>query len=117
MLFDVQTAVEALDDLLDFERRQILDGKYDTLSRTSHKKLMLVTRLNHENDTATLDRVRKKAARNQELLGAAARGIEAAKLRLRQMSEPGQTLRTYGANGTATVLAPTPPKQGVNHRA
>jgi hypothetical protein len=117
MLFDLATATDALEDLLDFERRLILDGKLDGLARTSRQKAQLLARVSAAPDTAPLERIRGKAERNQELLRAALLGLEAAKRRIATLAQEDVPLRTYGADGAAADLGKAGPKPGINHRA
>lgn len=117
MLFDTPSAVDALEDLLDHERRMILAGKLADVALNAHKKELLLTRLAVTDGSETLDRVRRKAQRNQALLEAAARGLKAARDRLEALvAVPPQT-RTYGADGKARDLAGPAAKRGINHRA
>jgi hypothetical protein len=116
MLFDVTTAALALEDLLDLERRLILAGTIGDLARTNRQKTPLLLQLAGSPDPKTLARLRTKAARNQELLQAALRGLEAAKTRIARLSLGGAPLRTYGPDGAAADLRHAQPKSGINHR-
>lgn len=117
MLFDIGSAADALEDLLDLERRMILDGKLDGLARATPQKSQLIARLAGATDAILLQRLRQKAERNQELLRAATRGLAAAKTQLARMSESGAPLRTYGPDGSARDLGRSEPIEGINHRA
>jgi flagellar biosynthesis/type III secretory pathway chaperone len=117
MLFDTSAATDALEDLLDHERRMILAGQIDDLARGTRQKEQLISRLSNLRDDRALARVRAKAERNQALLAAAARGLKAARARIGQIASGGAPLRTYGCDGAATDLGPGQPKPGVNRRA
>jgi len=114
-LFSMAAAVDALDDLLDHERQVILSGKIDALVRLAPEKERLLARLPVAvTDPATLERLRGKVMRNQDLLAAAARGIRAARDRLGGTSAR-TDLRTYGRDGAPTHLGGG--TGGVNRRA
>ena len=117
MLFDLNTAAEALDDLLEQERRLILDGRIVGLTGTTALKERLLVRLAEQTDTPQLVRLRAKAERNQALLAAASRGLKAAGERLAALSTTSNPLRTYGADGAALDLPRRHRNHGVNHRA
>ena len=115
-LFSMTAAADALDDLLDNERRLILTGRIAALEKMSGDKERLLARLpGAVNDTATLERLRAKVARNQELLAACARGILAVRRRLEQLTGETPELRTYGRDGTHAALGPD--GAGYNRRA
>jgi flagellar biosynthesis/type III secretory pathway chaperone len=117
MLFDLGSAADALEDLLDLERRMILDGKLDGLARATPQKSQLIARLADVPDLAPLQRLRQKAERNQELLRAATLGLAAATTQLARMSSGGAPLRTYGPDGSASDLGKPVPLKSINHRA
>lgn len=117
MLFDLNTAADALDDLLDNERQMILEGQIEGLADTTRLKERLVTRLADDPTTPRLLRLRAKAERNQALLAAAARGLKAARSHLINMAGPAAPMRTYTANGAALDLGAPGKNPGVNHRA
>lgn len=115
-LFNVSAAADALEDHLDHERKMILSGQIDGLLRAAPEKERLLARLPGaaEND-AVLERLRRKAARNQELLQAAARGLKSAARRVETLKSPASPLRTYGRDGAAADLSRAP--RGVNRQA
>ena len=115
-LFSLTAAADALDDLLDQERRMILSGQIDGLVRVSGDKDRLLARLPGAGDgTEVLDRLRAKADRNQKLLAAAARGLKSASRRGEALNTSTNNLRTYGRNGAAVDLTNAP--GGFNRRA
>jgi flagellar biosynthesis/type III secretory pathway chaperone len=117
VLFNIANALSALEDLLDHEREIILTGKIGSFQRIAQDKERLLTRLAKvDADPETLQRVRAKAERNQELLVAAARGLKAATRRMEAMTTKRDTnLRTYGRDGASANLVRNP--SGMNHRA
>lgn len=115
-LFDLQPPTIALDALLDQEHAMLLAGQLEGIARIAGDKERLLARLSP--DAAVPERLaalRAKTNRNQELLLAAARGIEAALGRLATLrSEPTQ-MRTYRPDGMTAHIAPSR-KSDVNHR-
>lgn len=115
-LFSLTAASDALEDLLDHERKLILSGQIDGLLRASQDKERLLARLVATgDDAAVFDRLRRKAERNQQLLAAAARGIKSAARRVEALKTTTASLRTYGRDGTAADLNIT--RGGVNRQA
>jgi len=105
-LFNLTSAAEALEDLLDRERSLIKSGRIDAVVRLGHEKERLLGRLSRHPDGADiLRRLQSTAERNQALLTAAARGIKAAANRLETIRAGQPGLRTYGRDGAATDLA------------
>lgn len=105
-LFDLGSAADALEDLLDRERALIKSGKIDMVVRLGAEKERLLTRLGrHPEGAGVLGRLQRKVERNQALLAAAARGIKAAGKRLGAIGKGQPGLRTYGRDGAATDLA------------
>ena len=115
-LFSLSAAADALEDHLDHERKMILSGQIDGLLRASSEKERLLARLPSAGESdAVIQRLRRKAERNQELLLAAARGIKAAARRVDQLRTTQASLRTYGRDGAAADL--TNARGGVNRHA
>ncbi len=115
-LFSLTAAADALEDHLDHERKLILSGQIDGLLKVSGEKERLLARLPRAGDSAeVLDRLRKKAERNQQLLTAAARGIKSAAHRVNTLAKPAAELRTYGRDGAAADLVHT--RGGIDRQA
>lgn len=115
-LFNLSAAADALEDLLDHERKLILSGRIDGLLRARHEKERLLMRLPNAGESdETLKKLRRKADRNQELLQAAARGIKSAARRVDTLRTPPAALRTYGRDGAATALTTT--ASGIDRQA
>ncbi|SMH42676.1 hypothetical protein [Maritimibacter sp. HL-12] len=115
-LFDLQSPVAALDALLDEERAILLAGDLEGIARITADKKRLYARLSVA--TPAPDRLaalRAKSSRNQQLLRAASRGIEAALERLAALRREPSEMRTYQSDGMTADIAPVR-KSGVNHR-
>lgn len=117
MLFDLATATEALEDLLDHERRMILAGEIEGLAHGAQHKERLLARLAGATDGPALARIRRKAERNQALLAAAARGLKAARAQIGRIADSEPHARTYDSGGSTRDIAPATPPRGINHRA
>lgn len=57
-------------------------------------------------DRAALDRLAARARGNMTMLAAAARGVRAARQRLRDLTAAGQGIGTYDRDGRRTVIGP-----------
>lgn len=115
-LFRLSAAAEALEDHLDHERALILSGQIDGLLRASREKERLLARLPGAGESdEVLDRLKRKADRNQQLLLAAARGIRSAARRVDALRSSSASLRTYGRDGVAAEM--TTARGGVNRQA
>ena len=100
---------DALEDLLDKERAEILDGALQNMGRIAAEKQALMGK--HEliaPDQKTLDRLHHKAARNQQLLSAAIYGVRSVAARLKQIRGGNSELTTYNKDGKSIFL-------GANH--
>ncbi len=108
---------DALEDLLDKERAAILDGALMDMGRIAREKEML---LGHHDLTApdrkTLDRLRRKADRNQQLLAAAIRGVRTVTARLNTLRNGPGEMNTYDRTGQRSTLGGKP-KGALQHRA
>ncbi len=105
-LFKTVNVLDALEDLLERERRVILTGNLDLLARLAPEKSRLMSRMAIASGPAqTFDRVRRKADRNQELLVAAASGIKSVARRLQALQESREPLRTYDSTGQTLDLS------------
>lgn len=113
---DSIATLDALEDLLERERALILAGDFDGLARLSGEKTASLAGLaTQAANTATFERLRRAATRNQSLIGAAARGLRAAQTRLAALRDPQAALRTYGRDGVSTSLGGA--AHGLNRRA
>lgn len=115
-LFDRLGADGALERLLDQERQLILAGKIEMLSRIGPEKERLLSRLGQGRAMSPeLDRLRRKADRNQQLLEATARGIRNVSRRLAAMKSRKAQLSTYDRGGQMASLNPV--KSTIERRA
>ncbi len=116
-MFDRPKAHAALEQLLAQERHNLLAGRFDGLEATLRAKTRLLDRLRSERtDPRQLEALRTKALRNQALLAAAGKGIEAARNRLAAIQATPDPMRTYARDGTTAAIAP-PNRKDVNRRA
>lgn len=115
-LFDFKSPITALDELLNDEHERLLAGRLEGLARIGREKERLLARLPaHTADTNLLDALRAKSNRNQALLIAASKGIEAAMSRLATLQSEPAAMRTYRRDGMAASIPPAQ-KADVNHR-
>jgi len=107
--------VDALEDLLDKERAAILSGALEDMGRIAgEKEKVLDSHTLTAPDQETLDRVQRKAARNQQLLSAAIRGVRAVAARLDVMRNGPGEMNTYDSAGQRKTLGRR--HQGALHR-
>ncbi|EEW26600.1 hypothetical protein [Rhodobacter ferrooxidans] len=92
-------AVRALEGVLDRMHRQILAGALDDLSGLTGEIEEHHARLTGLTDSAALERLRAKAARNATCLQAAARGLRAARRRISDIHAARAGLVTYDGRG------------------
>jgi hypothetical protein len=105
----VTPLVNALNDLLDKERKSLLDGDLDAISRNIHEKERLILGLNAEGmeQGLELSQLTEKLARNQVLLDGALEGIRAVAQRLARMRRIRSTLETYDKSGRKMTIEAT----------
>lgn len=101
-----QTDIDALDDLLDAERRALLEGNLDDIARLHHRKEQLIDGLNNwgGEDTANLASLNAKLQRNQALLDTALNGIRSVARRLAAIRRVRQSLDTYDSAGRKNTV-------------
>jgi len=116
-LFDTLAPALALERLLAREHEALLTGQLAALDRFAQDKDRLAGQLASAGAPRhQLDRLRRMADRNQTLLAAAARGLEAARARIDAIRSGPGPIRTYECNGAASEIAPGR-AGGVNRRA
>lgn len=95
-----------LDDLLDRERRALLDGDLDGISRSLREKERLIDALNAAGltDQDDLVGIQEKVLRNQVLLDGALDGIRAVADRMSALRRIRDTLETYDQTGRKTAI-------------
>ncbi len=97
-----ESLVEALDLVLETERRALIDGDFDRLESLLEEKEALVGKLNAlaRVESDDLAGVRKKMNRNQDLMNSALDGIRAVANRMAELRRVRQGLATYDRDGT-----------------
>ena len=106
-LFKSRNLIDAVEDLLERERRAVLSGNLDALTRLISEKRRLMELLARGTEqSARLDRLRGKARRNQALLDAAARGIKSVTEQISGLKDAKSPLRTYDASGSRREIRP-----------
>ncbi|MGH1330250.1 MAG: hypothetical protein ACRBBK_05165 [Paracoccaceae bacterium] len=107
-LFKTGPAADALEDLLEAEHKAILKSDYEMLERLLPVKEKLLMQTAKEAAIGdSLTRLRLLSDRNNALLAAAAKGVNAAVNRLRKLREGPDPLQTYGPAGQRQSLSPT----------
>ena len=98
---NMQSTIDFLDDLLDEERRALLKGNLDEISRLHARKEQLIDALNQRdaNEHAGLLSLNGKLERNQALLNTALGGIRSVAQRLAAIRRVRQSLDTYDSKG------------------
>lgn len=98
---DIQSIMDALDDVLDAERAALLNGKLDEVSRLHSRKEGLIDALNRceFEDRGTLNALHGKVKRNQALLDSALDGVRSVARRLAAIRRVRQSLDTYDSFG------------------
>ena len=115
-LFDLSTASEELEDLLERERVAVRAGRFDQRDRRSVEKERLVRCVARDGAAPeTLIRLRSGTQRNGELLDAMRAGIAAAQTKIKALQQPRKALQTYDACGRKQAIQMHPKPLG--HRA
>jgi hypothetical protein len=108
---------DQIEDLLDREHLAIMAADFDRLSRLAPEKERLFMGLSGlpSPDVATLDRMRRIAERNQQLLASAREGIRSVTQRLAAIRSVEKTLNTYDRSGKMSSFSTS--KGGFEHKA
>ena len=114
----IQDVIDALDDLLDAERKALLAGELDKIGRLHDRKARLVEQLSllELEDQNQLDSISTKIDRNQMLLSSALDGIRSVARRLAAVRHVRETLETYDADGRKNTIK-TKTEQSLEKRA
>lgn len=98
---DLQSRIDALDDLLDAEREALLQGKLDEVSRLHVRKEQLIDDLSCHAfpDPDGIGDLRAKVERNQALLDSALEGVRSVARRLAAIRRVRRSLDTYDSLG------------------
>ncbi len=98
-MFRIRGVFEALEVLLDKERRAILDGDFDVLRRMMAEKERLIAAAQSATPAQSVARLKQKAERNQNMLKAATQGIRAVSDHLAKAGQADKPLLTYSRSG------------------
>lgn len=102
--------LRALEACLDTERLHLRDGNFDGLNAGLAEKARLLEALARQGlspGRADVARIGQKSRRNETLLGEAARGLNAAILRISELRRVLSGADTYRADGSRSCGAPT----------
>lgn len=93
--------IETLDDLLDRERKSLLDGNIEQIENIMSEKERLFGDLNAKQPAPSgdLEKIRNKVKRNQALLNSALEGIRAVADRMAELRRVRAGLQTYDRRG------------------
>jgi flagellar biosynthesis/type III secretory pathway chaperone len=115
-LFSLDSASDALEDLLDKERAAVLAARFDVLDRlTAEKERLIGLVARGDADPDALQRLRIASERNGRLLAAMRAGVQAAQKRITALRVPNAPLQTYDASGRVQAMTGAP--RGLGHRA
>lgn len=102
-----QNLIDKLDELLDVERRALLNGELDAIAAIAGEKERLIDALNAmepEGRQPALQDLQNKVSRNQVLLDGALQGIRKVAARLAALRRIRRTLETYDAMGRKQTI-------------
>ena len=100
-----QKNLEALEKLLEKERKALLDGRLEKVEEIVNRKRQLVEKgVLKGVATAVVMRIQQQASQNQLLLEAAVRGLKSVSARLDEMRKGASGLNTYDNNGNRATL-------------
>jgi flagellar biosynthesis/type III secretory pathway chaperone len=114
----VQDIMDALDALLEDERRVVLAGELDAIPDLLQRKEALFDQLNKARfeNGADLEMLQSKMSRNQALLEGALRGIRAVADRMSTLRRMRNSLETYDRQGQKQSFT-TKPGNKIEKRA
>ena len=101
-----QQTIDALDSLLERERRALMEGDLDFLAGLFDEKKTLIDTLNGSGEAAAanLKQLQVKALRNQTLLDSALQGIRSVATRMSALHRIRQSLDTYDESGQRRTI-------------
>jgi len=101
-----QDLIDALDILLDDERKAVLSGNLDSMAELLERKEDLIDTLAEidASQATPIYELQTKLARNQMLLNGALQGIRRASARLAAVRKVRRTLETYGEDGQKKTI-------------
>jgi flagellar biosynthesis/type III secretory pathway chaperone len=100
-----EVTVGDVERVLDDERAALIAGDLPALAEIVERKEVLVRGLaSGEIPRARLAGLKARAERNEELLGAAAKGVRTVIRRVAEIRDANGPLKTYGRDGTQQML-------------
>ena len=98
---EIQSLIDELDELLDSEKKALVQGDMDQVGRLMSQKEYLVENLNAQEDLdrKNLTKLHQKVMRNQTLLDSALEGIRAVATRMSELRRVRSGLETYDEQG------------------
>lgn len=107
-------AFDAFIEMLHLERALIRDGDFDALAALQERKEQMTAQLAGV-APGLLQKAKQEADRNQRLLGAALKGVQAAQRRLQTILSASKGFTTYDPRGRSSAIAT--PSSSVEKRA
>jgi len=97
----IQPLIDELDDLLDSEKKALVQGDMERVGRLVSQKEFLIESLNALDnlDRENLTQLHRKVMRNQTLLDSALEGIRAVATRMSELRRVRSGLETYDSQG------------------
>lgn len=97
----LEDTIDSLAEILDQERKSLLNGNLDSINRVSQKKEALIRILNTSEllNQERLVELNGKMKRNQALLSSALDGVKSVAERFADMRQIRESLATYDSNG------------------
>lgn len=108
MQHDGAARLDRIAALLDAQRGAIRRGDIASLGQVGEQLEALLHRLGPSltrDDAPRLDRLKREARETQRLLGAALRGVQAARSRVTAIRDAGARLNTYDSRGRAQSVS------------
>ncbi|MGR3662203.1 MAG: flagellar biosynthesis protein FlgN [Paracoccaceae bacterium] len=97
----IQPLIDQLDDLLDSEKKALVEGNMERVGRLMSQKEFLIESLNalEDVDRENLTQLHRKVMRNQTLLDSALEGIRAVATRMSELRRVRNGFETYDEQG------------------
>lgn len=97
----IQPLIDELDDLLESEKKALIQGDVERVGRLMPQKEFLIEKLNAQDelDRKNLVHLQQKVMRNQTLLDSALEGIRAVATRMSELGRVRSGLDTYDEQG------------------
>lgn len=101
-----------LDQVLDDVAARVRAADFQALARLAPQLEAALAALPGSQDPALMQRLKRKAEENAQLLDAARRGLRAARRRLEETRRVGAGLQTYDGTGRRSEIVPSGPTAG-----